>query len=144
MKNNLCLAAIGAILLSACGGGGGLSGLDNSYRNTGTNSNEVVKQFSDGSAVVATKGNLKSLATIEEPSYFFSITDAPDSLIETFNGAMNLEVVQADDFGGTDYYRYVYTGTNSQGKTIEAISLGYFLDGSGNQVSVNIATLNQE
>lgn len=143
MKNTLILIAC-AMVASSCGGGGSLSDLDSSYDNSGINSNETIKQFSDGSAVVATKGNIKSLATIDEPSYYFSITNEPDSLIQTFNGAVNLRVTDSTDFGGTNYYRYVYDGTTSQGKNIEAVSIGYFLDGSGNQVSVTVATLNND
>lgn len=141
---NLLLTCMFATLLSGCGGGGGnLSDLDRDFENSGQ-ANEVIKQFADGSALVVTKGNLKSLATIEEPSYFFSITDKPDSLIETFNGAMNLQLISRDDFGGTNYFNDIYTGTNVAGKKIDGRSLGIFLDGSGNQVSINVATLNEE
>ena len=141
---NLLFACNLACLLSACGGGGGnLANLDRDFENDGQ-SNEVIKQFHDGSALVVTKGNLKSLVTIEEPSYFFSITANPTELVDTFNGALNLEVVSRDDFGGTDYYETVYTGRNASGKQLDARTLGYFLDGSGNQVSVTLAAIGED
>ena len=122
--------------LSACGGGGKLSELDRDYATSDINSWQSLKQYSDGSSVLAFKGVLQSDESIDEPRYLFAVTTDPDQLTATISGAINVELVEANDFNGSNYYKYLYNGTNSEGKSINAEVLGYFLDGADNQVSM--------
>ena len=136
--------SLAAISLSACGGGGDLSGLDRDFDNSGTNSYETLTEYEDGSAALALKAVIQSNATIDEPSYTFVLTNYPDEFTKTISSSLNLEELERNDFDGTNYYRIAYEGTNFEGKDVNAATLGFFLDGEEHQVSTTVFFVDYE
>ena len=128
--------------LSACGGGGKLSELDRDYASSDSNSWQSLAQYSGGTSVLAFKGIILSDATINEPSYIFTITDNAEILTATLSGAMKLELVESSDLGDTNQYEYLVSGTNFEGEFVEIESAGYFLDGSAlDQIGVSYSLI---
>lgn len=135
---------LAGFLLSACGGGSDLSNLDRDFELSGNSTSETLAEFEDGSAALALKAVVQSNATIDEPSYMFVVTSNPDDFTNTISSTLNIDESDRDDYGGTDYYRIQYEGTNYEGKLVQAVTKGYFLDGDEHQVSTSVLFIDFE
>ena len=118
---------ISLIALSACGGGGSsLSDLDRKFDTTGANTSKIVKEYSSGDSIMASKGIFKLGNSSGETFYIFALTKDTKTLEDTFNGVISLQTSNYTDFGGTDYYSYDGSGINANGEQITSSHLGYY------------------
>lgn len=120
------------LALSACGGGsttsgaGSLAALNAAAAQSGTNANMVIGDYSSGDSVVALKGEFKTNNSSGKEFYVFALTKDTQTIIDTFNGAINLTSSNYTDFGGSSYYSYDGVGTNANGEAIASKHVGFF------------------
>ncbi|MDA8785798.1 hypothetical protein N9N40_09630 [Planktomarina temperata] len=121
------------LALSACGGGGSsgsgvgsLAELNAAVSKSGTNANKVIQNYSSDHAVVALKGQFKTNNSSGEDFYVFALTQNAQTIIDTFNGAINYSSSNYTDFNGSSYYGYNATGSNANGQAITSENVGFF------------------
>lgn len=125
------LLFISLFALSACGGGGtSLSDLDRKFDTTGANTSTIVKEYSSGDSIMASKGVFKMQNTSGETFYIFALTKDTQTLEDTFNGVISLEASDYTDFNGTDYYYYKGSGVNANGEQIISEHVGFNYNGT--------------
>jgi hypothetical protein len=117
---------ISLFALSACGGGTSLSDLDRKFDTTGANTSKIVKEYSSGDSIMASKGIFKLGNSSGETFYIFALTKDTKTLEDTFNGVISLQTSNYTDFDGTDYYSYDGSGINANGEQITSSHLGYY------------------
>ena len=128
-----CAAISVTFALTACGGGGGtdlgvgsLAELSKSYTDSGVNSNKVLQEYSSGDSVMALKGQFKTNNSSGKDFYVFALTKDQQTIIDTFNGAINYTTSNYSDFNGTDYYYYNGSGSNANGQAISSTNVGFY------------------
>ena len=122
---------LSAFALSACGGGGvKLSSLDSQYDSTGANTSSLVKQYSSGDAIMASKGIFKMQNSSGETFYIFALTQDFKTLEDTFNGVISLKASNYTDYNGSDYYYYTGSGLNANGDQISSEHTGFNINGT--------------
>lgn len=127
------LVSASVFALSACGGGGSsdygtgtLAELSSSYAKQGKNTHQVLREYTSGDSIMAFKGNFKTSNSSGKTFYVFSITKDQQTIIDTFDGAINFTTSNYNDFDGTSYYYYEGAGTNANGQAITSEHLGFF------------------
>ena len=86
----LVFVLLSLFALSACGGGGtSLSDLDRKFDTTGANTSKIVKEYSSGDSIMASKGIFKLGNSSGETFYIFALTKDTKTLEDPFNGAIS-------------------------------------------------------
>ena len=133
-----------ALSLAACGGSSDLTALDRSFVNNGTTSNLPIKEYDDGTSIIAIKGKLNSGELVyNSDAYIFAFTDDAQAVIDLYSGVINLNISDYDDFEGSDYYVYEAAGFSSNGKEVNANVIGYTL-ADGGHVSFAVAQIDEK
>ena len=145
MKNYLLLGI--GLTLSACGGGGGVatSEIDKSYSESSAISTSVIKEYSNGQAVVAVKGDLEDGGPSNAPPrYYFVLSENAQTVIDTFNGVIAWDSIENKYLVG-QRYGVIRRGVNTLGKDVYADTDGINLNLSGNEyASVSYVEIGDE
>ena len=139
--------SLAAISLSACGGGNtATSGIDVGYNQTGSNTSETIKSYSNGDAVVAVKGILADggIAEADKPIYYFILSSNSAEVISVFDGAVAWEL--EDQYYTLENVYSVYReGISNSGKALTADTTGINLNYSGTEyASMTAAEIGDE
>ena len=133
MRNIFALTLIGSVV-SGCGGGGTslTAGIDQDFSADHKTATDVLKQYSNGDAVIAFKGVLQDGSPSETPRYYFVLSQDAQAAIDTFNGVVVWENInQYYDQGNV--YGIIREGANAKGESIYVNTVGRNLNLSGSE-----------
>lgn len=127
MRRFIALILTG-VTLSACGGSddGSLAELSKAAAQSGTNSNIIIQNYNSGDAVIALKGQFRTRNSSGKDFYVFALTKDSQTVIDTFNGALNFNSSNYTDFDGSSYYGYEAAGINANGQPITSYNMGFY------------------
>lgn len=122
-------------LLTNCGGGGTTltENIDRSYNSDQNIATDIIKEYSNGNAVIAVKGDLED-GGIEgaTPRYYFVLSEDTESVLNTFEGVVTWESVENYLDDGAEY-GVIREGVNSKGQRVWVDTYGVNLNLSGSE-----------
>jgi len=131
--NYIIPTTVSVFVLAGCGGGGTLTAeIDRDYSEDNTIATDVMKEYSNGDAVVAFKGVLQDGSSTDKPRYYFVLSQDADAAIDTFNGVVVWEDVETTLDSG-NLYGVIRQGVNAKGQSVYVDSYGRNLNNSGSE-----------
>ena len=167
MKNTILLTC-SALALMGCGSGGSvvngpnldapseivsenlsqtvlsLRAINQGWANSNRINSEVLKEYNDGQAIIAVKGDLEDggVGSIT-PRYYFVLSTDASTVIDTFNGVVVWESIETLSNTG-NRYSVERVGVNSKGSNVNAVTSGINLNLSGSEyTSLSAVTIGE-
>ena len=124
---------LSVFVLAGCGGGSTLTAdIDRDYASDNSIATDVLKEYSNGNAVVAFKGDLQDGAPAGKPRYYFVLSENVDAAVDTFNGVVVWENVDKYLDEG-NIYGIIREGANAKGQSVYVDTVGRNLNLSGTE-----------
>ena len=145
MRNIFALTLIGFVI-SGCGGGGSTltTGIDEDFSADHKTATDVLKQYSNGDAVIAFKGDLQDGAPAGTPRYYFVLSQDAEAAIDTFNGVVVWEDTD-QYYNQGNVYGVIREGANAKGESVYVDTVGRNLNLSGSEyVSVSFVRVEED
>jgi hypothetical protein len=127
-------ATLSVFVLAGCGGGSTLTAdIDRDYSSSNEIASEIIKEYSNGNAVIAVKGDLEDGGVGNTtPRYYFVLSEDANAVIDTFDGVVAWERVE-NTFEDGNKYGVEREGVNAKGQNVFADTVGINLNFSGSE-----------
>jgi hypothetical protein len=134
IMNYIVPATLSVFVLTGCGGGGTLTAdIDRDYSSSNEIASEIIKEYSNGDAVIAVKGDLEDGGVGNTtPRYYFVLSEDANAVIDTFDGVVAWERVE-NTFEDGNKYGVEREGVNAKGQNVFADTVGINLNFSGSE-----------
>lgn len=121
-----------------------LRAINQGWANSNRINSEVLKEYNNGQAIVAVKGDLEDggVGSIT-PRYYFVLSTDASTVIDTFNGVVVWESIETLSNTG-NRYSVERVGVNSKGSNVNAVTSGINLNLSGSEyTSLSAVTIGE-